>query len=85
MRLPDNAELFSNRGMIRLRQGEYKKAINDFDDALKLQPKNAVALYARGVAKCKKDKNDSGQADIDAAEALAPKVADRYRRYGIAP
>ena len=85
MRLPDNAGLFSNRGMIRLRQGEYKKAINDFDDALKLQPKNAIALYARGVAKSKKDKNDSGQADIDAAEALAPKIADRYRGYGIAP
>jgi tetratricopeptide (TPR) repeat protein/predicted aspartyl protease len=85
MRLPDNAGLFSNRGMIRLRQGEYKKAIDDFDDALKLQPKNAVALYARGVAKSKKNKNDSGQVDIDAAETLAPKIGERYKRYGIAP
>ena len=85
MRLADNGWLFSDRGMVRLRRGEYAKAIDDFDDALKLQPKNAVALYGRGVAKSQKNKNNSGQSDIDAAEALAPKITERYQRYGIAP
>ena len=85
LRLPDNASLFSNRGMVRLRQGEYAKAIEDFNDALKLQPKNALALYGRGVAKSRRNNNNSGQSDIDAAEALAPKMTERYRRYGIAP
>jgi tetratricopeptide (TPR) repeat protein/predicted aspartyl protease len=85
MRNPDNGVLFSNRGMVRLRQGEYAKAIDDFDAALKLQPKNAFALYGRGVAKSRKNKNNSGQTDIDAAEMLAPKITERYQRYGIAP
>jgi hypothetical protein len=52
---------------------------------LKLQPKNAFALYGRGVAKSRKNKNNSGQTDIDAAEMLAPKITERYQRYGIAP
>jgi tetratricopeptide (TPR) repeat protein len=85
MRMPDNAPVFSNRGMVRLRQGEYAKALDDFNDALKLQPKNALALYGRGVAKSLKDKGNAGQADIDAANALAPKLAERYQHYGIAP
>jgi tetratricopeptide (TPR) repeat protein len=85
LRLPDNASLFANRGMVRLRQGEYAKAIEDFDDALKLQPKNALALYGRGVAKSRRDRNNSGQSDIDAAEVLAPKMTEHYQRYGIAP
>ena len=85
LRLPDNASLFSNRGLVRLRQGEYAKAIEDFNDALKLQPKNALALYGRGVAKSRRHNDNSGQSDIDAAEALAPKTTERYSRYGIAP
>jgi tetratricopeptide (TPR) repeat protein len=68
-----------------LRQANYDKAISDFDAALKTMPKNALALYGRGVAKSKKNKNDSGQADVDAAESLAPKMAQWYQRYGIAP
>jgi tetratricopeptide (TPR) repeat protein len=85
MRFPDNAWLFSNRGMVRLRQGQYAKAIYDFDRALKLQAKNALALYGRGVAKTRREKGNAGQSDIDAAEALEPKISTRYQRYGIAP
>jgi hypothetical protein len=48
-------------------------------------PKNALALYGRGVVKSKKNKNDAGKADIDAAQSLAPKMAEWYQRYGIAP
>ena len=85
MRLPDNARLFSYRGLIRLRQGEYKKAIGDFDDTLKLQPKDALALYVRGVAKSRLNKDGSGQADLDAAQTLAPKIVEQYRGYGFSP
>jgi tetratricopeptide (TPR) repeat protein/predicted aspartyl protease len=85
MRNPDNSMLLSNRGMLWLRLGQYAKAIDDFDGALKLQPKNAAALYGRGVAESQKNKNNSGQTDIDAAQALAPKTTNQYQRYGIAP
>jgi len=41
------AFLFVSRGLVRLRQGDYDKAIADFNDALEIMPKNARALYAR--------------------------------------
>jgi tetratricopeptide (TPR) repeat protein len=82
---PNYGHLFTSRAMIELRQPNYDKAISDFDTALKTMPKNALALYGRGVAKSKKNKNDAGQADIGAAESLAPKMAEWYQRYGIAP
>jgi tetratricopeptide (TPR) repeat protein len=85
LRKPDSAGIFANRGMVRLRQGEYAKAIDDFDDALKRQPKYALALYGRGVAKSRQNQNNSGEADIDAAEKLAPNITSRYRGYGFSP
>jgi tetratricopeptide (TPR) repeat protein/predicted aspartyl protease len=82
---PNYGHLFVIRGMIDLRQANYDKAILDFDSALKTMPKDAVALYGRGVAKSQKNKDKSGQADIDAAETLVPKITHQYQRYGIAP
>jgi predicted aspartyl protease/tetratricopeptide (TPR) repeat protein len=81
---PNYVHLYESRAMIELRQANYDKAISDFDAALKTMPKNALALYGRGVAESKKNKNDAGQADIDAAQSLAPKIADWYQRCGIA-
>jgi predicted aspartyl protease/tetratricopeptide (TPR) repeat protein len=81
---PNYVHLYESRAMIELRQAVYDKAIADFDAALKTMPKNAFSLYGRGVAKSKKNKNDAGQADIDAAQSLAPKMADWYQRCGIA-
>ena len=82
---PDNAHLYSNRGMILLRQGDYRRALADFDADLKLQPKSARALYGRGVAKARMNKRAEGEEDIAAAETLAPQVGERYRHYGIIP
>jgi tetratricopeptide (TPR) repeat protein/predicted aspartyl protease len=82
---PANAQLYSNRGMILLRQGDYRRALADFDADLKIQPKSARALYGRGVAKARMNKMAEGDEDIAAAETLAPQVGEKYRRYGIIP
>jgi clan AA aspartic protease (TIGR02281 family) len=82
---PDNAHLYVNRGMLLLRQGDYKKAVEDFDANLKIQPRNARALYGRGVAEARLNKpSDSGR-DIAAAEALAPHIGDHFKELGIVP
>jgi tetratricopeptide (TPR) repeat protein len=77
--------LYADRGMVRLREGEYGKAIADFNDALKLLPKNARALYGRGVAESHKNLQKEATADIAAARALAPKLPERYQSFGIVP
>jgi tetratricopeptide (TPR) repeat protein len=82
---PANAHLYSNRGMILLRQGDYRRALADFEADLKIEPKSARALYGRGVAKARMNKRVEGDEDIAAAETLAPQVGERYGRYGIIP
>jgi tetratricopeptide (TPR) repeat protein/predicted aspartyl protease len=84
-RNPDNAGVWANRGMVRLRQGAYDKAIADFNDALKMQPKNVRALYGRGVAEIRKNKPKEGESDIDAAVRLSPTIKENLQPYGIGP
>ena len=86
MRNPDNAGAWANRGMVRLQQVAYGKAISDFDAALKKQPKNVRALYGRGVAKIRKNEQQEGEADIDAAAArISPDIKEHLQTYGIGP
>ena len=85
MRNPDNAWVLANRGLVRLRQGALDKAISDFNDALKLQPKYARALYGRGVALIRMNKAKQGESDIDAAAKLDRTLKDQMQHYGVVP
>jgi tetratricopeptide (TPR) repeat protein/predicted aspartyl protease len=80
-----NSEMLDTRALVRLRQGDYDKAVDDYDAALKITPQNAGALYGRGIAKLKKNKTSEGEADIAAAVKISPLVADAYKRVGIFP
>jgi tetratricopeptide (TPR) repeat protein len=79
------SHLFVNRGLVRLRQGDYDKAIADFNDALKIMPKNARALYARAVAESRKNKTKESESDLEAARQITPQVAEKFERYGLVP
>jgi Tfp pilus assembly protein PilF len=77
--------LYVDRGLVRLRRGDLDKAALDFNAALKIMPKNARALYARAVAESHQNKKQASDADLQAAKEIAPEVAERFERYGIAP
>jgi tetratricopeptide (TPR) repeat protein/predicted aspartyl protease len=79
------SDLFVDRGLVHLRQGNYDKAIADFNDAFKMTPKNARALYARAVAESRKNEKKDSASDIETAKQIAPEVAKRFERYGIVP
>lgn len=85
MRLADNAGLSANHGTVRLRQGAYDKAISDFNDCLKLQPKNVRALYGRGIAKIREKKQQDGETDIDAAVAISHDIKENLAPFGLVP
>ena len=72
------------RGLVRLRLGDYDKAIGDFDAALKLKPQSAWTLYARGIAKSRRGKGDAA-ADLAAASAAEPKIAEGFEARGLKP
>jgi predicted aspartyl protease/Flp pilus assembly protein TadD len=77
--------LLADRAMVRLRQGEIAKAVSDCNDALKISPKNARALYVRAVAESRQNRKNESAADLESAEVIAPKIAVRFERYGIVP
>lgn len=80
-----SATVLDSRGLVRLRQGDYDKAIDDYNDSLKVAPRNPWSLYGRGIAKLRKKRTAEGQADIEAAERLWPKIAGEFQRHGIVP
>jgi tetratricopeptide (TPR) repeat protein len=63
--------------------GSLDAAIADYDAALRIDPKIANALYGRGAAKRLKGDTAGSEADVAAAQAIKPNVADEMARYGV--
>ena len=63
----------------------FADALKDFDVALAIAPKQAPSLYCRGLTKLRMGDTAGGNADIEAAKKLNPKIADTYARYGVKP
>jgi len=91
--LPQGADWLVPRGStvaptgigVRLRLGDYNKSIADFDGSLSMHPKDPWALYLRGIDKIRLGKTSEGQADMAAATALSPPIADEFKRHGMTP
>jgi hypothetical protein len=63
--------------------GALDDAIGDFDAVLKVDPKAAMSLYGRGIAKRLKGDATGSDGDLEAALAIQPSVADEMAIYGI--
>jgi tetratricopeptide (TPR) repeat protein len=64
---------YTNMGRDLARAGQYEEAIKHYDDALRIDPKFAEALYLRGIAKVNLGDTAGGEADIAAAAAIDAK------------
>jgi tetratricopeptide (TPR) repeat protein/predicted aspartyl protease len=82
---PSNPDFLDNLALVRFRLGDYDKSIGGYDAALKIRPKNAWTLYGRGLARLKKNDRSEGEADIAEANAIAPGVAEAYKKIGLGP
>ena len=67
-----------SRGFVHLKMKSFDKSIADFDAALHLNPKNAHALYGRGIAKRNSGDASGGDADITSAKAIEANIAERF-------
>jgi Flp pilus assembly protein TadD len=74
-----------SRALLYLRLGNNVEAISDANSAYRLDAKDVDALYIRGLAKRKSGDAPGGDADIAAAKALDPKIAETYAGYGVTP
>ena len=73
---------FYNRGNAYVLKGDHDKAIADFDEALKLEPKNASIYNNRGNAHNDKGESDAAMADFEAATKINPRYAAAYFNRG---
>ena len=79
---PENPDYLYQRGLVYGQLKQPAAAITDFDQSLKLKPNNLRALIARAQLLIKRGDNDLAAADLDAADAVAPREANE--RYQIA-
>jgi Flp pilus assembly protein TadD len=75
---------YNNRGSAYGKKGENDRAIADYNEALRLNPKLASAYNNRGLAYSKKGENDRAIADHNEALRLDPKFASAYNNRGLA-
>ncbi len=74
-----------DRGLLHVRMRNFDKAIADLDKVIVVQPRNAWALYARGLAKLGKGRKAEGEADIAAAKAANPRAVSNAIARGFVP
>lgn len=79
---PGEPNALDSRGLVHLMLGRLDPAIADFDAALKQDPKLVGSLYGRGLAKLRK-RDAGGNADIEAAKAIKPDIAEEFARRGL--
>ncbi|MBE7218706.1 MAG: aspartyl protease family protein [Caulobacteraceae bacterium] len=75
----------AGRAMVELRKGDAAHALGEFDLALKARPKVAWWLYGRGLAELRLGKEADGRADLAAATAASPRLADQAKALGLSP
>lgn len=80
---PSTAQAYIDRGLLLLDEGKTDEAIADFDEAVKLDPKNSYAWANRGIAHAWKNDNKEVP-DLDKATALDPENPVIPRARGIA-
>jgi tetratricopeptide (TPR) repeat protein len=73
---------YNNRGNEWKNRGDLDRAIADYNDALRLAPKNALIYLNRGLAWESKGEHDRAIADYNDALKLDPKFAPTYNNRG---
>jgi tetratricopeptide (TPR) repeat protein/serine/threonine protein kinase len=72
IKLNPKPPFLANRGNVRLMRGELQRAVEDFGEALRLDPKYTRAWALRGQARLRQGQFDDATTDLDRALELEP-------------
>jgi tetratricopeptide (TPR) repeat protein len=75
---PQFATALQNRGLVRLKQKNWRTAIQDYSRALVNDGDRPTALFGRGFANLQIGEKDSAKIDIQAARRISPEIDDLY-------
>jgi tetratricopeptide (TPR) repeat protein len=79
----DLAQAYASRGVIYIRfKGDWDRAIADYDEALRLDPKNAGAYAGRAAAYLRKGNVDRALPDLNEGLRLDPKNSGVHNVFG---
>jgi tetratricopeptide (TPR) repeat protein len=82
---PHTPSFLDSRGLVRVRMGDYAKAIADYDEVLAADHKIAWSFYGRGIAKLRLGQKEAGEADVKKAKELESELPEKAKKLGIAP
>src|SRR5262249_16123634 len=74
----DMSAVYSTRGVAYQKRGEYDLALADFNQAIRLDPKNAMALRNRGDYYLAQDDFTHAMQDFNQAVAISPKSPELF-------
>lgn len=72
------SSVFMTRGNAYAGKGDWDHALRDYDEAIKVEPKNADAWVNRGNTYVHKDQRDKSTLDYNEAIRLNPNLAEAY-------
>jgi tetratricopeptide (TPR) repeat protein len=78
------ADAHDQKGVGLLEKGELDQAIQEFSEAIRIRPRDALAYYDRGVASLAKGKPGEAVPDFDVAIQLNPNDSEACEYRGIA-
>jgi thioredoxin len=80
---PITAEEFFNNGSSKISEGNYKNAIADFTEAIRLNPYYAAAYYYRGLSYTNLKDNSKAIANFNQALQLIPTYTEAFFQRGL--
>jgi lipoprotein NlpI len=83
--MPGIAWGHGNIGLEYLRKGDYKTALEYYDQALKVNPAYTFAMYGRGVALSRLGQIDAAKQQLAAATKADPEIGKVYRDIKMEP
>ena len=79
----EDANNRDSRAFVLLRLARIDDALAEYNHALKIEPRSAYSLFGRAIAHRHKGNTAEADADMAAAKAIKPTIAEEFAKFGV--